>query len=780
MTFSDFVTQTKAAIAAITDPHLSISAVDLNNCDREPIHIPSAIQPHGVLLVLNEADWHIVQVSQNTSTYLGRSPESLLNRPLSDILRDDQIQAIEQCLTAEFEVVNPLHLEVCVNETTHAFSGVAHRSEAVIILELEPLETPKTVNFFDFYGLVKRPVNQIQQTQTLDELCQVAVATVRQVSGFDRVMVYQFDEDGAGQVIAEAKRDDLSSYLGLRYPASDIPKQAKHLYTLNLLRLIPDAVYEPVPLTPHQNPLTGKPLDMSLAGLRSVSPLHTEYLANMGVGASMSISLVQQQQLWGLIACHHTSPRKLPYETRTVCEFLGQVISLELGTRGDSEDADYKLATQVLQAEFVNAFTHSQTLAEALTQDPKRLLRLVNAGGAALCEKDKITLLGQTPAQAAIPPLVQWLSAQFEDDVIYKTTCLSRHYPAAEPFCGVASGLLAIAISRVQQIYVLWFRPEVVQTVNWAGNPNKPLDVDADGAIRISPRQSFEQWKETVHRRSLPWKRSEVEAVLELRSTVIGLVLKRADELAQLNTELERSNVELDAFAYIASHDLKEPLRGIHNYSSFLIEDYSNQLDEAGTDKLQTLMRLTRRMEDLIDSLLHYSQLGRADLRIRTVDLKTLVEEVIEVIEMGQPGQVSFRIPRPLPALACDGNQVTELYTNLISNAVKYNDKDERWIEVGYLTPGEIATNPPWSSVVELPPEATVLYVRDNGIGIRAKHWDTIFRIFKRLHSPKRFGGGTGAGLTIVKKIVEHHGGQIWVDSVYGKGTTFYFTLKGQ
>ncbi|MEM6836954.1 MAG: ATP-binding protein [Cyanobacteria bacterium P01_C01_bin.120] len=779
MTALDFIAETRAAIAAITDSKITTAAVDINNCDREPIHIPAAIQPHGLLLVMREADWQIVQASQNVSDYLGRSLDAVLHQPLSEILTATQIQALEQCLAKEFETVNPLRFEIWVGEEIRTFSAVAHRTEAAVILELELVADQEVVSFFDFYRLVKRPVSQIQQTQTLEELCQSAVETVAQISGFDRVMIYQFDEDGSGSVIAEAKRDDLTPYLGLHYPPTDIPKQAKYLYLLNLLRLIPDVDYEPVPLVPDRNPLTGRPLDMSLSSLRSVSPLHTEYLTNMGVQATMAISLVHNRQLWGMVVCHHGSPRQVSQELRTVCEFLGQVISLELSNRQDSTDTDYRLAVQALQANFIESLTQSQSLQAALGSDPQRLMALVKAGGVALCEQGNITLMGQTPEAAAMPALLHWLQDQFKEDVVYQTSNLSDRYAAAEEFSGVASGLLAIVVSRVQQIYILWFRPEVLQTINWAGNPTKPVEVDGAGELRMSPRKSFEQWKETVHRRSLPWKTYDIEAALELRSTVIGLVLQKADELAQLNTELERSNVELDAFAYFASHDLKEPLRGIHNYSSFLIEDYGEQLGEDGAEKLNTLMRLTQRMEDLINSLLHYSRLGRADLQMATVNLQKLVTGVVDVLKISKPEQVDFQIPRELPVCKCDRTLITELFTNLISNAIKYNSEAHKSIEIGYLQPAEIAEKPPWSASVKKPAVATVFYVRDNGIGIRPKHLDTIFRIFKRLHSPQRFGGGTGVGLTIVKKIVERHGGQIWVDSVYGEGTIFYFTLEG-
>jgi light-regulated signal transduction histidine kinase (bacteriophytochrome) len=251
-------------------------------------------------------------------------------------------------------------------------------------------------------------------------------------------------------------------------------------------------------------------------------------------------------------------------------------------------------------------------------------------------------------------------------------------------------------------------------------------------------------------------------------------VLRQADELALMNYKLQRSNEELDSFAYIASHDLKEPLRGIHNYANFLMEDYSEVLDQDGVAKLQTLVRLTQRMEDLINSLLHFSRLDRAELQPQPVDLNDLVQQVTATLKIARShNDIEFRIPQPLPQVPCDRTQVTELFTNLISNAIKYNDKAHKWIEIGAIDPSEAP--PPDSSPITASP---VFYVGDNGIGIPPQFTDKIFQIFRRLHGRDDYGGGTGAGLTIARKVVERHGGRIWVKSTPGEGSTFFLTLS--
>ncbi|MBX9258275.1 GAF domain-containing protein [Desmonostoc muscorum CCALA 125] len=740
--------------------------VDLTNCDREPIHIPGSIQPHGVLLALKEPELIILQCSNNTYSLFGISPEQLLNQPLSNFLESEQINFLQDCLSQQdLQIVNPLEFTIKSGDKNLHYDVIIHRSSQILVLELEPTFLEKSNAFFKFYHLLKQAISKLQVGSGVIELSQILAQEVKKITGFERVMVYRFDEDWNGIVIAEQKPEYLTSYLGLHYPASDIPVQARQLYSQNWLRLIPNADYQPAAILPANNPLTGQPLDLSKSVLRSVSPLHIEYMHNMGVTASMSISIMKNQKLWGLIACHHQSPKYVPYEIRHACEFLGQITSVELSGKEDSEDTESKINLKSVHSKLVEFMSAENNFLEGLIQHQPNLLNLVNADGAVVYfEKDYFSV-GNTPQKLDIQNLIEWIYQNVQEEIFY-TDSLSQIYPEGEKFGDVASGLMALSFSKIQKNYVLWFRPEVVQTVNWGGNPNKPVEVTGNGSLRLSPRKSFESWKETVRLKSLSWKPYEVSAALELRSAIIGVVLRKADELAQLNIELERRNNELDAFAYIASHDLKEPLRGIHNYSNFLIEDYGEILDEEGRHKLRTLIRLTQRMEDLIDSLLHFSRLGRIDLSMQDTDINSIVQRNLDLLsarieEMG----VEIRIPRPLPTVYCDRVQVGEVFNNLIANAIKYNDKPEKWIEIGYV---EAAS-----------PAPVTFYVRDNGIGIREKHFEAIFRIFKRLHGPSKYGGGTGAGLTITKKIVERHGGKIWVESTYGEGSTFYFTLQG-
>ena len=294
-----------------------------------------------------------------------------------------------------------------------------------------------------------------------------------------------------------------------------------------------------------------------------------------------------------------------------------------------------------------------------------------------------------------------------------------------------------------------------------------------DGLATLTPRRSFALWQQTVAYKSLAWKAGHSAIASELRNALIVFIIERAQELTRVNQQLQQRNSELDSFAYVASHDLKEPLRGINSYAFYLSENYQTQLDSEAQARLQSLMRLTRRMDDLLDSLLHFSRVGRTDMQREAVDLNEVLDEALEMISARREetgGEI--RVPRPLPVVECDRMRIREVFTNLLSNGLKYNDKAVRWVEVGYQTPPQAS---PQASLGNGPVQ---FYIRDNGIGIKSRYHEQVFQMFKRLHGREQFGGGTGAGLTITQKIIERHGGRIWVESVYGEGSTFYFTLQ--
>ncbi|MBD2355979.1 GAF domain-containing protein [Tolypothrix sp. FACHB-123] len=748
------------------------STASLTNHDRKPIHLPGSIQPHGVLLALN-SQLHIVQVSSNTQEILGKSISELLGKPLNSLLDTQQVEAIAQCWTKKAGIYTNYKVFINTFNREQYFDCIAHRTEDTLILELEPSESQSELSFLSFHALVSEAIADIQKTSNLSDFLHLVASQVREITAFDRVVIYQFDHEGAGSVVAEAKREDLPPYLGLHYPATDIPVQARNLYKRGILRFAPNLTATAVKLVPLDNPITQQPLDLSLSVLRSVDSCCIEYYQNMGITGILVIALIQDQKLWGLISCHHHTPQHLSHEMRQICAFLGRIVSSELTHKVNELELDYQVKLKSLQSEFIESISQADNFIDALIKPEIRLLDVVSASGAAVCLDNEITLVGTTPAIEQVRAVIEWADDQIKDN-LFATNSLPQLYPESVAFKDTASGLLLLRISQVRRYYILWFRPEVIQTVNWAGNPNQAVQVtEVDGTVSLSPRKSFAKWQQTVRLTSLPWKECELDSAIALRNAIVGIVLSKADELAKINRDLERSNRQLASFAYAASHDLKEPLRGIYNYSTILLEDYAQILDADALECLETVVSLSVRMETLINALLRLAQLGQAQLRKQPTDFNDLVNELIDVFRASRPDAHLFniRIPQPLPTVQCDSVLVNEVFSNLITNAFKYNDKAEQWVEIGYLN-SHPQQRKQQSSVTP------IFYVRDNGIGIPEHHRETIFRLFKRLHSQEKYGGGVGAGLAIVKKIVELHNGQIWVESTLGIGSTFYFTLE--
>ncbi|WGV28789.1 sensor histidine kinase [Halotia branconii] len=740
---------------------LQLPDINVNSLKEAPIHLFRQIQPHGVLLVLEEPELKILQISSNTWNVFGINPENMLHKKLEDLLDPFQIERIKVGLSEDnLEFINPTKIWVRKKGDDYVvFDAVFHRNaEGFLILELEPAISRENIPFLSFYHLARASINQLEKTSNLRDFCQIIVQEVRKVTGFDRVMLYKFDDDGHGSVVAEEKLASLEPYLGLHYPESDIPKPARKLFASNSIRLIPDAYAEPVQILPANNPVSDRPVDLTNSILRSAASCHTEYLHNMGVGASLTISLIKDQKLWGLIACHHQSPKYVSYELRKACEFLGRVIFSEISAREETENYDYRMSLTHIQSLLVEYMSQEENFIDGLVKHQPNLLNLTSAQGAAVCFGDHCTVIGETPQEEDLNYLVQWLKNNVDEEVFY-TDSLPQVYPDAERFKNVASGLLAIPISR--RNYVLWFRPEVIQTVNWGGDPHKAFEVSqTEGNVRLCPRKSFELWKETVRLTSLPWQYVEVKAALELRKAIVNIVLRQADELAQLAQDLERSNAELKKFAYVASHDLQEPLNQVANYVQLLEMRYQGELDEDANEFITYAVEGVSLMQTLIDDVLVYSKVDTQAIAFQLTEVETALERALSNLRQRILETGATITHDALPTVMAGSTQLMQLFQNLIANAIKFRSDQPPQIHIG----------------AERLEDEWLFWVKDNGIGIDPQFSDRIFVIFQRLHTRDEYPG-TGMGLAICKKIIECHRGRIWVESQLDEGATFYFTI---
>ncbi|AFZ07511.1 multi-sensor signal transduction histidine kinase [Oscillatoria nigro-viridis PCC 7112] len=513
---------------------------NLNDSDCELIYAPGSIQPHGLLLVLESPALKILQVSNNTFEAMGLYPEQLLDKFLEEFVETEEIQAIEKALFENDQQRNSIRLSFKSQNRKSFFEGTLHQSNSALIVELESVVSPQASDCLNCYNLVREPIDKIHKTPNLQVLCQTAVEEMRRMIGFDRAIVYQFDATGAGEVVAEDKVESLAPLLGLHYPAADIPPQARNLFSMNLIRFIPDINCQPVELIPECNPLTGRPLDLGCSLLRTVSPCHVQYLKNMNVVASMTLTLIKDRKLWGLIACHHPTRKYVNYETRTACELLAKFVNLELSYKQEGEDREYEINLKELCHKFVTNISQKHSFVEGLLKYRDELLALVGASGGVVCANENLTTIGKTPELLEIKKLIDWIKTQINND-IFSTNFLSKLYPPSERFKEVASGLLVLTISEIKNYYILWFRPEVIQTINWAGELEWSIKLKRDGSRLRSPRNSFELWQETVRLKSLPWQRCEIEIARELRVAITSIELRKMNQ--QLSLALSATKI---------------------------------------------------------------------------------------------------------------------------------------------------------------------------------------------------------------------------------------------
>ena len=521
---------------------------DLTNCDREPIQRPGSIQPHGVLLALSPEDHVVRHVAGPTQRLFGIAAWALLGRG---------IEVLPAGLAA---VVPGLAVDVRGRATGSRrilldgipCDAIAHRAGEYLLIEVEPLLEP---DLEEPLATAEEMLHRIRLAEGLAGFCQAMADEVRNLTGFDRVMVYRFHPDESGEVVAEARNPAVGSFLGLRYPAADIPHQARELYLRNWVRIIPDIAYTPAPI--QAEAADAAPLDLSFGVLRSVSPIHVEYLRNMGVAASMSLSLIVGGRLWGLIACHHDTPRYLPYRVRLTGETFALVASARIeGLLGAAALAAQRQAASV-RIGLMGQLGHATDLGAGLTRHQPNLLDYIAADGVGVWTDGRFTGLGTTPAPDRVAMLVAWLNERGGRDEVFHTDRLSLDCPALRTDADRASGLLALSISRRPRDYVLWFRRELPRVVVWAGNPGKVM-VQTAGGPRLSPRRSFAAWRESVRLQSAPWERHEIEAARALRVSLIDVVLQRIEAVAgereaahreqeKLSRELDRRVAELEA-----------------------------------------------------------------------------------------------------------------------------------------------------------------------------------------------------------------------------------------
>lgn len=733
--------------------------VDLNNCDIEPIHIPGQIQSHGFLIVVDQNQ--VIRFhSENIFDYLNLPGIAILGQPISSIEpvigKNEPPNFINQLIVFGkingFDQTNPFLTDI----QGQAFHLIISPSDKYFMLEFEPSESNLSL---DIQKMVGRSISGMLADKNLQNLLNNTAAQIKNIINYDRVMVYKFATDGHGEVVAEAKNSDLNGWLGLHFPASDIPQQARELYKVNLTRLIANVDKEPSKISGEESN-ADKHLNLTNSQLRAVSPIHIQYLKNMGVCSSFSISLIYHDELWGLIACHNYTPRFINYKARESAKLIGQILSSALEFRQDEENQSVYEKYKTAVSQLSKFMLQTDSIEDALTLNGISLLDVADASGAILVFENNTTKLGNTPDDEQLKGLITFIEENITEPIYY-TQNLPALYPEAAAYKNIASGIFVCTISKELNEYVIWFKHEQTQTIQWAGNPEKPTEADVkNGLLTISPRKSFEAWSETVSGTSKNWSNSEIKSILRLKGEISYAINQKASEIRILNEKLKQAYEELDTFSFTISHDLKNPLTTIKSYSQILMRD--KNMSPESLKILDRINASSDRMDQMIREVLEYSRIGKTTLTKVPIDILTLVKEQIKDLSVAFKACDLEMDIGDTPVLLGDPVMISQVFSNLLSNAIKYSSR----------------SNPSKVSVHGSVTDTEIIYsISDNGIGIDIKQLPMVFELFKRMDNVKDIEG-TGVGLAIVKRIVEKHQGKVWVDSELGKGSTFYLAFQ--
>jgi chemotaxis family two-component system sensor kinase Cph1 len=698
----------------------SLPGTNLDNCDREPIHLPGSVQPTGALLAF-DAGGTVLAWSANAATLLGVTPTAGMR--LMDLgVTEPARQILQDCVTQMHEGDVP-YVATEVELGGHEFDLIVHAYRSRIIAEFEqrPAEAAESATFA---LTAHRAIDRLKRHRSIEDMLLNAVRDVRTLTGFDRVMAYKFRHDDSGDIVAEARRDDLEALQGRRYPASDIPAQARRLYTLNTLRLISDVNYTPVPLCGWLD----EPLDLSYSVLRSVSPIHIEYLQNMGVGASMSVSIIVDGRLWGMIACHHMTARQVPFAVRMTCDVLAQVIAANVQAiegRGKAQRIEGAAATRAL---LVESLLHEEDMLRVIERHAPALLNSLGGEVLIATQFGKVVAVGELAA-ALVGEIAS--SLQHEQQSLVQRVKRSEWATPQQAAIGPWVGMLALRFDPATQGALLVLRREQIETVRWGGKPEKDTRVGPLGP-RLTPRGSFDEWREVVRDQAEPWD----ETSLAIARALFG-EMQRASNARHAETERARSQL-----LAMLGHDLRDPLQAITMAATVIGRGAPQE------PLTQRIKASSNRMQRLIGIVLDVSRIESGvglGLVMTPIDLSQVVVDVTDEARIAHPG-TDYRVDVPQTlTVHADRDRIGQLISNLISNARHHGVANQ---------PIEVRLRP-----IQ---ERAIIEVANQGEKIDPLVEATLFSAYKS-HSTRnaRNPTGMGLGLHIAHAIALGHGGTL-------------------
>ena len=729
-------------------------------CARERIRAPGAIQPHGLLIGLDAATFVLVTKSANLDGVLPDSP--LGSRPrwlpaeIETACRDLDFTSRPECtLAAEIAGIGRVeaHCFVGANTVFCEFEATAAR--------------PSTIEDQNLALRIEAAIAEMKAANDIPRLAALAVDAVRAVSGFERVLVYRFDRDGDGEVIGESLAEDWrQSFLGLRFPATDIPAQARELYRMTEERWLPRRDYEAAPLTPGLDP-AGQPFDLGLSRYRDVSPIHRLYQKNIDADGAMSVSILLDGALWGLFIGHHRRPHQVPSDRRRQVVSLVRAFAMRIEAVRNREIATALQRDALVHSAMLRKLAAAEDFLAALTEGSPSVIDLLPdcVGAAVVWDEDnqvKVHSLGEVPPDRDLVALTRCLWSG-TDAPVFATDCLSDSFPAFLAYREAASGLLACIFKDVRRSTLLLFRPEFVRSVSWAGKPQKL--VGPDGLPNL-PRRSFDRWTETRRGRSRPWQPWELDLAATICSTVNDVIVRQSRRIHDLNIEVERSelaNAVKTMFLATMSHEIRTPLSGVVGMADLLLD---GPLAPNQGECAQTIRASARALLAVVDDILDLTKLDAGKVVIDVVPFR--LRQVLDDIELILRPRAAERglnftveVAQNVPdVVAGDPTRLRQILLNLGSNAVKFTDSGGVTFRVAAQEEGRV-----------------LFEVKDTGIGMDAVTRDRLFEAFFQANDGMRHHGGSGMGLSICRRLITLMDGSISLESQVGLGSTFRVVL---
>ncbi len=733
-------------------PDPPVLPADQDPCAQEAIHTPGSIQPHGYLFILNEADLTVVAASTNAADALDLAPTALIGRPIAALLASTTNMDLESALRSP-HAETAIRVRFSTPTRSAELDGLVHYDEIYMLLELTPRMPADRVE--TLFRQVRFGVARIRESKTEESACQALATGIRRLTGFDRVLVYRFDSDWNGQVVAEDKAENACSYYGQTFPASDVPPQVRALYTNNTVRLIPNITYVPSCIYPATLPPSGLSIDLSKVILRSISPIHLEYLANMGVAASMSVSVVRDGLLWGLVACHHFSPRSLSYDELRACEPLAREMAWYLHTKDRWANAECLVTMRYLEGEFLAPSGDVKDYREWLAPLAPSLFHITRSQGLVICDDKAVWTAGEVPTEQQIAALIDWLRSSNEDRIV--TDRLSARFPAANAYCAVASGMTA---NKIANGWLIWFRAEWEHEVIWAGDPGKPI-MSAGSGGQTGPRKSFAPWCEQVRGHSQPWTAADVFAVGQVHTLVLGAMMD--DRVRQ---DFRRRKFETVGGL---AHELNSLLQPIISTAQIVLEDH--QADTQLAEEMTLILDSANRAAEIVRGMLLYVRIPRKERR--HVSLADVLAGELDLLRCTLPPgiRLHFRAGPTARQSRIPSSELGQIVRNLVDNAVHaLEGRGEVTVNVD-----EVQVTDAHADLMPVPPgNYGRISVADNGPGIAPA---LLTQIFEPFFTTKDIGQGTGLGLSIVEGLVRSRGGTITVHNVPERGAVFEIML---